>query len=145
VARSLLKRGLGEVPRKMRSTVLLECARLEEYAGSLERARRILEKARKETVQDWKVFLESILLETRSGHIDGALLQAKEALKVHGGTGRLWALMVHLMQSRGLSAQRRMFKVALHEVPKSGEVWCEGTRMALRQGNVGVVWVCVNV
>jgi len=137
VARSLLKRSLSEVPRKMRSTVLLECARLEEYAGNLERARRILEKARKETAQDWKVFLESILLETRSGHTDEALLQAKEALKVHGGTGRLWALMVHLMQGRGLSAQRRLFKVALHEVPKSGEVWCEGARMALRQGNVG--------
>jgi hypothetical protein len=40
------------------------------------------------------VFLESVLLEARSGNYRGAVRQADEALVLHTGTGRLWAILV---------------------------------------------------
>ena len=54
-ARQLLDRALAEVPCKTRAVVLLECARLEEYAGNLDQARAILKRAHKETKHEWKV------------------------------------------------------------------------------------------
>jgi hypothetical protein len=72
-------------------TVLLY---LQEYAGNLEAARRILARARNEVRGEWKVFLESVLLEARAGNHRGAVRQADEALLLHAGTGRLWAILV---------------------------------------------------
>lgn len=135
-ARKLLQRALGAAPRKMRAAVLLECSRLEEYDGHTEAARLILRKARKETKHEWRVFLESVLLEIRANNIAQAIVQAEEALRIHTGTGRLWAVLIHLhWLRRDEPAQLRVFKEALQEVPKSGEVWCEGARIALRRGN----------
>lgn len=135
-ARKLLQRALGAAPRKMRSAVLLECSRLEEYCGHIDAARQILRKARKETKHEWRVFLESVLVEIRSNNIREAIKQAEEALKIHTGTGRLWAVLIHLhWLLKDENAQLRVFKEALQEVPKSGEVWCEGARIAMRRGN----------
>ena len=67
---------------------------LQEYAGNLEAARRILARARNEVRGEWKVFLESVLLEARAGNHRGAVRQADEALLLHAGTGRLWAILV---------------------------------------------------
>lgn len=69
VARKLLARALKEVPTKMRAMVLLECSRLEEYAGNVEKARKILSKAKNEAKHEWKVYLESVLLEMRANSI----------------------------------------------------------------------------
>ena len=44
-----------QAPRKMHASVLVECARLEEYEGHLGVARRVLESARKEAEGEWKV------------------------------------------------------------------------------------------
>ena len=66
----------------------------QEYAGNLEAARRILARARSEVRGEWKVFLESVLLEARAGNHRGAVRQADEALLLHAGTGRLWAILV---------------------------------------------------
>ena len=66
----------------MRAMVLLECSRLEEFAGNLKKARRILKRARNETRYEWKVFLESVLLEVRAGNIALAIKQAEAALEV---------------------------------------------------------------
>lgn len=52
-------------------------------------------------------------------------------MQIHRGTGRLWAVLIQLMQFHGESAQLRVFKAAQEEVPKSGEVWCEGARIFL--------------
>jgi tetratricopeptide (TPR) repeat protein len=135
-ARSLLYRSLAEVPAKMKAMVLLECSRLEEYAGNLAEARSILAKARHETKHEWKVFLESTLLEMRANNIPGAVQEAKEALKIHTGTGRLWAVLIQLKQNEGEPEQMGVFQEALREVPKSGEVWCEGARIELTRGNL---------
>ncbi len=55
VARSLLNRSLHEVPKKMRSMVLLECSRLEEFCAQPDKARTILSRAQLETRHEWKV------------------------------------------------------------------------------------------
>lgn len=54
---------------QVRSMVLLELARLEEFTGRISEARGILERARRETRHEWKVFLESVLLELRNDNI----------------------------------------------------------------------------
>eukprot|EP01006_Ploeotia_vitrea_P028406 TRINITY_DN61110_c0_g1_i1.p1 TRINITY_DN61110_c0_g1~~TRINITY_DN61110_c0_g1_i1.p1 ORF type:complete len:1465 (-),score=160.58 TRINITY_DN61110_c0_g1_i1:327-4721(-) len=131
VARQLLDRALMEVPRKTRALVLLECARLEEYVSHLPKAREILLRAHTETKYEWKVFLESILLEIRAGNTKGAIEASLEALEIHRGTGRLWAVLIQLKHAEGEAEQQRVFCEALKEVPKSGEVWCEGARMCM--------------
>ena len=45
---------------------------------------------------EWKIFLESILLESRAGNYRTAVRLADEALLLHAGTGRLWAILVQL-------------------------------------------------
>ena len=95
-ARGLLCRAFATVPAKSRSHVYLECSRVEEYANNLDAARRILSRARNEVRGEWKVFLESVLLEARAGNFRGAVRAADEALVLHAGTGRLWAILVQI-------------------------------------------------
>ncbi|KAL6063314.1 Tetratricopeptide repeat domain containing protein [Balamuthia mandrillaris] len=136
-ARRLLRRGLCMAPRKMRATVLLECSRLEEFAGEKDVARRILRKAKVETKHEWRVFLEAVLLEIRDNNLEAALKEARDALSIHTGTGRLWAVLIHLYRLKGQPRKQvEVFKEALQEVPKSGEVWCEGARIALARGKL---------
>jgi len=130
-ARKLFLRAYDVVPEKGRPAVLLECARLEEFTNNLKLARAILSKARKETSMEWKVWLESVALETRSGRRCRAVQLARQALEVHSGTGRLWAALVQLMQEDGERKQSLALRRALRSVPKSGEVWCEGARLHL--------------
>lgn len=39
------------------------------YAGNVDKARKILSKAKQEAKHEWKVFLESVLLEMRANSI----------------------------------------------------------------------------
>ncbi|CAM9403980.1 unnamed protein product, partial [Ectocarpus sp. 12 AP-2014] len=78
-----------------------------------------------------QVFLESVLLEIRANDWQRAATEAQEALRVHSGAGRLWAVLVQLKQRDSDQAQQASLKQALKEVPKSGEVWCEGARIHL--------------
>ncbi|KAI2512860.1 hypothetical protein MHU86_1406 [Fragilaria crotonensis] len=131
-ARSLFLRAHKVVPEKGRVATLLECARLEEFAGDVDLARAILCKSRLEHMTDWKVWLESVLLEIRDGKHTKALSLAKQALEKHSGTGRLWACLVQLRYLEGgEDAQFLSLTNALRSVPKSGEVWCEGGRVHL--------------
>lgn len=57
--------------------------------------------------------------------------QAEQALALHTGTGRLWAVLMQLCNEDGDAAQLLVFEKALQQVPKSGEVWCEGARMCM--------------
>jgi tetratricopeptide (TPR) repeat protein len=128
-SRVLLNRAMEEVPQKSRAMVLLECSRLEEYCGNIYRAREILERAKNEACYEWKVFLESVVLEIRCRNYEFAMKEASNALQIHSGTGRLWAILIQLKQFEGPDEQLRVFKHAYQEVPKSGEVWCEGARI----------------
>jgi tetratricopeptide (TPR) repeat protein len=129
-ARRLFLRAHKVVPDKGRAVALLECARLEEFVGDTELANAILCKSRSVSGSDWKVWLESVLLEIRCGNHARAIELAQLALKLHSGTGRLWASLVQLRHFvEGEEAQFESLKLALNAVPKSGEVWCEGARI----------------
>jgi uncharacterized protein HemY len=43
----------------------------------------------------------------------------------------LWSLLIQMNQKEDEKTQLQLFKQALQEVPKSGEVWCEGARIYL--------------
>lgn len=148
-ARKLLLRAHAVAPDKSRALVLIECARFEEYVGHVDEARHILRKARKETPSEWKVFLEAASLEMRHGHLLDALKDVQAALDVHPSTGRLWAAFVQLThlvnvqraQKDGgydFQLQTAAMLEALRHVPKSGEVWCEGARVAIHGAQYGL-------
>ena len=130
-ARRLVMRSMREIPPKARYMAWLEMSRIEEFVGNVGVAREVLSAARREAVTEWKIFLESVMLELRTGHIAEATLQAETALEVHRGTGRLWAALITLRAADGVGAQAAVFRRALREVPKSGEVWAEGARLHL--------------
>eukprot|EP00817_Percolomonadidae_sp_ATCC50343_P000310 CAMPEP_0117423498 /NCGR_PEP_ID=MMETSP0758-20121206/4109_1 /TAXON_ID=63605 /ORGANISM="Percolomonas cosmopolitus, Strain AE-1 (ATCC 50343)" /LENGTH=936 /DNA_ID=CAMNT_0005206721 /DNA_START=957 /DNA_END=3767 /DNA_ORIENTATION=- len=130
ISKHLLNLAQKSVPPKNRALVYIESARTEEFVGHLSRARTILARAKEETPNEWKVFLESILLEMRAGDLDRARLEAATALSIHPRTGRLWAVSIQLY-AHDVEEQLKKFNEAHHLVPKSGEVWCEGARIHL--------------
>ena len=129
-ARKLFLRAHKVGGDKGRAVALLECARLEEYVGDIELAKAILCEGRSVSGSDWKVWLESVLLEIRCGSKSRAIELAELALQQHSGTGRLWASLVQLRHyEEGEASQFDTLRLALSAVPKSGEVWCEGARI----------------
>ena len=145
-ARKLLNRSLADAPFKSQIQVLLDCSRLEEIAGRYDRARQVLRRARRHVTNgnvqrhEWKVLLESILLEVRGQDIPLATVYANNAVNAFQETGRLWAILVQLKHKEGERAQHDAFRTALRHVPKSGEVWCEGARMFQNP-----LWECFNI
>ncbi len=124
---------MREVPPKKKAEVVIEWAKYEQYLDNPEAARKILLDYKTELSYEWKIYLELTCLEMRQGNHADAIKHVEEGLKEHPGTGRLWALFIQLKEAGGLSEQHKLFKQALHEVPKSGEVWCEGARIALHK------------
>ena len=124
----LFKAAYTCVPEKSKAVVLLECAKMEEYRGNLVLARAMLCKARYECRSDWKVWMESVFMEIRAGNRDQAIALAEAGIEKHRDAGRLWAIIVHLKEKEGEESQLRLLERAINEVPKSGEVWCEGAR-----------------
>lgn len=58
------------------------------------------------------MFLESVLLEIRANDWQRAAAEAQEALRVHSGAGRLWAVLVQLKQRDSDEAQQASLKQA---------------------------------
>ena len=96
-AYTLLRQAKLEVPEKSKFHVYLECSRLEEFLGNINSARKILLIARHEIKNEWKLYLEAVLVEARAGNIIGAIYLADKALSMDSGSGRLWALLVQLV------------------------------------------------
>lgn len=110
----------------------MECSRLEELKGNVPLAREILHHARKATAQDWKVFLESVMLELRAGNVQRAVQRAEEALEVHPGTGRLWAV-------RACMRAQPVASLALTaRLDACNRRWCSCATCAARSGS----WTC---
>mmetsp|Transcript_61677 Transcript_61677/g.133606 ORF Transcript_61677/g.133606 Transcript_61677/m.133606 type:complete len:731 (-) Transcript_61677:204-2396(-) len=129
-SRMLLARSQVDAPARMQAAVCIERARMEEFVGEAEAARAALAEAHRSEGHDWKVYLEHIFMEARQGCLDAAHKTAVMALDVHLATGRLWSGLIALEHSRdGASAAMSTFRRAVREVPKSGEVWCEGARV----------------
>jgi len=95
--KALLRQAHLEVPEKSRYHVFLECCRLEELTGSVDEARKILAIARFTIKNEWKIYLESVLVEARAGDMVTAIFMADEALRMDSGSGRLWALLLQLI------------------------------------------------
>ena len=74
------------------------------------------------------------MLELRNGFFTEAEEMVKSSLQVHNATGRLWATLIQLQHARseekpGFEETYMTFIKSLNEIPKSGEVWCEGARL----------------
>jgi tetratricopeptide (TPR) repeat protein len=131
-AKKLFLRAHLVAPEKARSLTFLDYARLHEYIGERRTARAILCKGRLDYGHDWKVWLESVLLEIRCFNLLEGYDLASSAVTIHQGTGRLWSALVQLSQyTGGFDTQYTALQRALNAVPKSGEVWCEGARIHL--------------
>jgi la-related protein 1 len=133
--RGLLNRAWVEVPDKSKSVVFLECSRVEEFLGDSDLARQILQRAKTEVRSDWKVFMESVLLELRQGDLRQAVVLVIEALAVHPGAGRLWSLLIHLchrceclyadvrlLTALHIPSKQAVVLQALSRCPKSGKL-----------------------
>lgn len=135
VALRLLCNSLEEVPCKQRFLVLLEFSQAYELLACPLKARNYMLQACEKSNQDWKIYLERINMEMRYGAFADALEIAKEAVSKYFSTGRLWASLIQLLHADkdcvGQDLQFKAFVIAIKEVPKSGEVWCEGARLRL--------------
>mmetsp|Transcript_56941 Transcript_56941/g.144438 ORF Transcript_56941/g.144438 Transcript_56941/m.144438 type:complete len:770 (+) Transcript_56941:77-2386(+) len=130
-SRKLLAQAKVDAPARVQVAVCVERARAEEFLSNLQNARCALDEARACEGHDWKVFLERIFMEARHGFIAAARDTALSALEMHPATGRLWSALIALEHSGegGASSAMSTFQKATREVPKSGEVWCEGARV----------------
>ena len=85
---------------------------------------------------EWKTHFEAVLLEIRTGCFEMAENLVNQSLTVHFATGRLWATLIQLQHARSHTTEDfdrafNTFNQALREIPKSGEVWCEGARISM--------------
>mmetsp|Transcript_47128 Transcript_47128/g.102531 ORF Transcript_47128/g.102531 Transcript_47128/m.102531 type:complete len:750 (+) Transcript_47128:27-2276(+) len=138
--RVLLQRAMQEAPGRMKPSVLLEQCRLEEICGNMESAREMFAAAPSRPDCDsseWKVHLEHVLLEIRSGTVANARKVADKALEDHPATGRIWAATILVDHIANVAEARRNFVKGVSEVPKSGEIWCEGARLYMNPASKG--------
>ncbi len=135
-ARALVERCCQEVPSKQVSVALLDYAKFFEMEGNMTRARQIMGSAKSMVRSEWKLFFEAVMMEIRNGFFDEAERMVKQSLEIHFATGRLWATYIQLNHAKARSQAdikraHGTFVQALNEIPKSGEVWCEGARLHL--------------
>ncbi|CAK0856850.1 unnamed protein product, partial [Prorocentrum cordatum] len=133
--RKLLDQARSDAPPRMQVSVCIEEARAQEFLGEPESARAALAEAHVCEGHDWKIFLEHIFMEARQGCLPKAKEVALSGLSLHPATGRLWSALIMLEHSmagaEGATTALATFHKAVKEVPKSGEVWCEGARVFL--------------
>lgn len=133
-ARRLIERCCLEVPQKQVSLALLEYAKFFEMEGQISRARQVMGSAKKLVKGEWKLWFEAVMLEMRNGFFKEAEDMVVNSIKVHNATGRLWATLIQLHHAKSRTKEDfdmayKTFVKSLHEIPKSGEVWCEGARL----------------
>ncbi len=156
-ARKCLLQALREAPAKSKGQIYLECSRSEEYGNNLISARNTLTRACEDIKSEWKLPLELIQLEMRNDSVERAVKSVQNAVVRHPGAGRIWVLYIQISHryeaianirnrenlngkvkpessddSRVIIANKDdILLKSLLEVPKSGEVWCEGARCAM--------------
>lgn len=106
--------------------------------GQVARARQIMNQTKKLVKSEWKVYFEAVMLELRNGFFAEAEEMVKSSLQIHNATGRLWATLIQLQHARsrttdGFIETYATFIKSLNEIPKSGEVWCEGARLHMNK------------
>lgn len=113
---------------------LLEYAKFFEMKGEVKRARQIMAQTKRLVKSEWKVYFEAVMLEVRNGFFTEAEDMVMSSLLIHNATGRLWATLIQLQHARSGTSESfketyTTFIKSLNEIPKSGEVWCEGARL----------------
>ena len=93
-SREIIERCCYEVPSKQMSMAMLDYAKHFEMRGQVQRARQILQHTKRIAKTEWKIHLESVLLEVRNGCFDAAEDLVFQSLNVHFATGRLWATLI---------------------------------------------------
>jgi len=134
-ARKIINKFIENANEKQKYHLLIESSKISEYLGDLNSAIAYFEDTKDYMRAEWKVYLEYIHMLTRNNKFEQAYQVAKESLYHHNLAGRLWASLIQLkhisgFQSPGTDAYK-IFLIAINEVPKSGEVWCEGARICL--------------
>lgn len=113
---------------------------MEEFANNVGASRRILARARVEVKGEWKVFLESVLLESRAGNYRAAVRLADEALVLHAGTGRLWAILVLICHRlEGLMPVAKRNRVRMKDSERAGNGDKKRGKERDKEGNRGAV------
>lgn len=135
-AREIIERCCYDVPSKQIAMSLQEYAKHFEMRRKRDRARQIMQHSKRLSKSEWKTHFEAVLLEIRCGNFEDAEKMVLNSLQVHFATGRLWATLIQLQHARAKTSEDFdevyiTFNKALKEIPKSGEVWCEGARLAL--------------
>ncbi|OHS97025.1 hypothetical protein TRFO_36799 [Tritrichomonas foetus] len=127
----LLDKTLSLTPFKAKPMVLILLAKVYELNQEFDQAQQLFEKTAIEFSAEWRVFLELAQFHVHRNNIQKAIEVLNDALKMHNGSGRLWAFRVQLEAFNSVESQIQVLKNAIQAVPKSGEVWCEAARIAL--------------
>ena len=135
-SRHAIERSCFETPSKQLPLALIEYAKHFEMLGQIGRARELMEQAKNLSKGEWKTQFEAVMLEVRAGQFSVAEQMVQESLETYFAKGRLWATLIQMRHARAKSQNefeqaQKTFELALNEIPKSGEVWCEGARIAM--------------
>jgi tetratricopeptide (TPR) repeat protein len=134
-AKKIINRFIENANEKQKYHLLIESSKISEYLGDLNSAVSYFEDTKDYMRTEWKVYLEYIHMLTRNSQYEQAYQVAKESLYHHNLAGRLWASLIQLKHIAGHqipgTEAYKIFLIAINEVPKSGEVWCEGARVCL--------------
>jgi hypothetical protein len=71
-----------------------------EMLGEIDRAREIMDHAKRISKGEWKTHFEAVMFEIRTGCFNTAEEMVKASLEVYFATGRLWATLIQLQHAR---------------------------------------------
>ncbi|KRX01431.1 hypothetical protein PPERSA_01334 [Pseudocohnilembus persalinus] len=122
-------------PEKQKSYGYIEASKIYEYQQNYELSFQCLNSLKESMSQEWKIYMEYVSMLMRNKQYNQAKQVIQEALQYHSLAGRLWGELIqieHLQSQNGnLDITFKIFQIAYNEIPKSGEVWCEGARLCM--------------
>ena len=127
----LLDLTLKITPYKSKPLVSILLAKVFELDDNYDHAEKIFKDIINEFAAEWRVFLEFAQFYVHRNNISAAIEVLNNALKLHQGSGRIWAFRVQLESFISVESQINVLKSSIQSVPKSGEVWCEAARIVL--------------
>ncbi|KAL4511782.1 hypothetical protein ABPG72_012627 [Tetrahymena utriculariae] len=134
-ANKVIQKTLEACSDKQKPYLIIEAAKCAEIAGDITSALSQMESLKSYMKSEWKIYMEYISMLIRNKKHKEASQVIKESLYTHTLAGRLWGELIQLEHIKAtnndLNSAFEFFLVALEEVPKSGEVWCEGARLCM--------------
>ncbi|EAR94542.2 hypothetical protein TTHERM_00048880 (macronuclear) [Tetrahymena thermophila SB210] len=134
-ANKVIQKTLEACSDKQKPYLIIEAAKCAEIAGDISSAISQIESLKSYMKSEWKIYMEYISMLIRNKKHREASQVIKESLYTHTLAGRLWGELIQLEHIKAtnndLNSAFEFFLVALEEVPKSGEVWCEGARLCM--------------